>query len=456
MADNNKIWKAVLDYVKDETTQSAFTSFISPTALRELDEIARVAYVETERGDFNAKILSKRYTSMLSTGLEHVTGVKYKVVVKATGDYENENNIIRSAAGEKRSVAYNLNANFMKEKIFNPRYTFDNFVVGESNKYAESAALAVARDPSNTYNPFFIYGGSGLGKTHLLNAIGIYILEHNTDKNIIYVSSETFTNDVISGIQNNKMNEVRDKYRRADVLIVDDIQFLEGKENTQEEFFNTFNTLYEENKQIILSSDRPPENLTKLDARLRSRFGWNMIVDIQPPDYETRIAILRKKAMNEGLEIDKDMEEVLMLIAEKITDNVRLLESAFIRLVSFSQNFGEHIDLAFAKRVISDVVSNTNSVITPEKIKTAVSKYYKIKVSDLEGKSRKSTIAYPRQIAMYLCREITGYSNVKIGNFFGNRDHTTVMYACKKIKDDLTSDEELRAAVKSIRESIKE
>ena len=315
--------------------------------------------------------------------------------------------------------------------------------------------MAVAKDPANTYNPFFIYGGSGLGKTHLLNAIGIYILEHKTDKKIIFVSSETFTNDVVTAIQNKKMEEVRDKYRGADVLIVDDIQFLEGKEATQEEFFHTFNILHEEKKQIILSSDNPPENLTKLDERLRSRFGWNMVVDIQPPDYETRVAILRKKAVNEGIEIDDDLEEVLNLISEKITDNVRLLESALVRLVGFSKSLDEHIDLAFAKRVIKDVIANDNSAITPEKIKNAVARHFKIKVSDLEGKSRKRTLAYPRQIAMYLCRELTDYSNVRIGGIFGNRDHSTVMYACDKIRYDIETDEELKKEVQSIMDSIK-
>ena len=420
--------------------------------MKKLDSEINVAYVATEKS-MTANILSRRYTSLFSQSIENVTGEVYKVVVKTEADYENENTILKSK--DRTSKAYSFNINFQKEKIFNPNYTFDNFVVGESNKYAVSAAMAVAKDPANTYNPFFIYGGSGLGKTHLLNAIGIYILEHKTDKKIIFVSSETFTNDVVTAIQNKKMEEVRDKYRGADVLIVDDIQFLEGKEATQEEFFHTFNILHEEKKQIILSSDNPPENLTKLDERLRSRFGWNMVVDIQPPDYETRVAILRKKAVNEGIEIDDDLEEVLNLISEKITDNVRLLESALVRLVGFSKSLDEHIDLAFAKRVIKDVIANDNSAITPEKIKNAVARHFKIKVSDLEGKSRKRTLAYPRQIAMYLCRELTDYSNVRIGGIFGNRDHSTVMYACDKIRYDIETDEELKKEVQSIMDSIK-
>lgn len=452
MTDNNKIWREVLNDVKNSCTPSAYDAFLSRTTLKKLDSEINVAYVATEK-NMTASILSRRYTSLFSQSIENVTGKVYKVVVKTEADYENENTILKSE--DRTSRAYSFNINFQKEKIFNPNYTFDNFVVGESNKYAVSAAMAVAKDPANTYNPFFIYGGSGLGKTHLLNAIGIYILEHKTDKKIIFVSSETFTNDVVTAIQNKKMEEVRDKYRGADVLIVDDIQFLEGKEATQEEFFHTFNILHEEKKQIILSSDNPPENLTKLDERLRSRFGWNMVVDIQPPDYETRLAILRKKAVNEGIEIDDDLEEVLNLISEKITDNVRLLESALIRLVGFSQSLDEHIDLAFAKRVIKDVIANDNSAITPEKIKNAVARHFKIKVSDLEGKSRKRTLAYPRQIAMYLCRELTDYSNVRIGGIFGNRDHSTVMYACDKIRYDIEMDEELKKEVQSIMDSIK-
>ncbi len=451
MTDKDKIWREVLNDVKNFCTPAAYQSFLSQTTLKNLDNEINVAYVATGR-TFTANILSSRYTGIFSQSIENVTGKKYKVVVKTETDYENENIILKTE--DRTSKAYSFNINFMKEKIFNPNYTFDNFVVGESNKYAVSAAMAVARDPANTYNPFFIYGGSGLGKTHLLNAIGIYILEHKTDKNIIFVSSETFTNDVVTAIQNKKMSEVRDKYRGADVLIVDDIQFLEGKEATQEEFFHTFNILHEEKKQIILSSDSPPENLTKLDDRLRSRFGWNMVVDIQPPDYETRVAILRKKAINEGMEIDEDLEEVLKLISEKIKDNVRLLESALIRLVGFSKSLDEHIDLAFAKRVIKDVIANDSSAITPEKIKNAVSRHFKIKVSDLEGKSRKRTIAYPRQIAMYLCRELTDYSNVRIGGIFGNRDHSTVMYACDKIRDDMEMDENFRREVEAIKNSI--
>ncbi len=452
MNDKDKIWQSVLRDIKKNCTQPTYDGFFFATTLKKLDRDINVAYVAAN-STVAANVLSMRYTSMISSSLENVTGIKYKVVVKTEGDYKNEDNMLR--AEDRTSRAYNLNINFMKEKIFNPKYTFDNFVVGESNKYAASAAMAVAKDPANTYNPFFIYGGSGLGKTHLLNAIGIYILEHKTDKNIIFVSSETFTNDVVTAIQNKKMDEVRDKYRKADVFIVDDIQFLEGKEATQEEFFHTFNMLYDENKQIILTSDRPPENLTKLDDRLKSRFGWNMVVDIQPPDYETRIAILKKKAMGEDIEVDEDMEEVFKLIAKNITDNVRLLEGALIRLISFSQSFDEHIDMAFAKRVINDVISGSNSTITPEKIKRTVSAYFKVKISDLESKSRKNSIAYPRQIAMYLCKEMTDYSNVRIGSIFGNRDHTTVMYACRKIKDDISSNEEIRNTVKALENSIR-
>ena len=343
-----------------------------------------------------------------------------------------------------------------KQKIFNPKFNFDNFVVGGSNKYAHAAALAVAESPSEAYNPLFIYGGSGLGKTHLMHAIGIYLLEKNPNLNVLYVSSEMFTNELIRALGEQKMNEFKSKYRKADVLLIDDIQFIEGKESTQEEFFYTFNTLYDSNRQIIISSDRAPNKLVNLDDRLKSRFQWNLIADIQPPDYETRVAILMKKAENMNIDVDDDLYDVICLIAEKIKDNIRELEGAFTRIVSFSHLLNEKADKTFAKRVLKDVLTNNEISVTPEKIKKVVAKYYNIKVSDLESTKKTNNIAFPRQVSMYLIRELTDSSLPQIGRYFGNRHHTTVKYACEKIENDIKSDETLKSVIESLKEEIKE
>ena len=289
-----------------------------------------------------------------------------------------------------------------------------------------------------------------------MHAIGIYLLEKNPDMNVLYVSSEMFTNELIKALQEQKMNEFKSKYRKADVLLIDDIQFIEGKESTQEEFFYTFNTLYDSNRQIIISSDRAPNKLVNLDDRLKSRFQWNLIADIQPPDYETRVAILMKKAENMNIEVDEDLYDVICMIAEKIKDNIRELEGAFTRLVSFSHLLNEKIDKTFAKRTLKDIITNGDVSVTPEKIKKKVANYYNIKVSDLESAKKTNNIAFPRQVAMYLIREMTDKSLPQIGKYFGSRHHTTVKYACEKIEDDIKSDETLKNVIESLKEEIKD
>ena len=331
-------------------------------------------------------------------------------------------------------------------------------MVGNSNKYAHAAALAVAESPSEAYNPLFIYGGSGLGKTHLMHAIGIYLLEKDPALSVLYVSSEMFTNELIKALREHNMNEFKSKYRKADVLLIDDIQFLEGKENTQEEFFHTFNALYDLNRQIIISSDRAPNKLVNLEERLRSRFQWNLIADIQPPDYETRVAILMKKAENMNIDIEEnpDFYDVICMIAEKIKDNIRELEGALIRVVSFSQLLKEKPDKNFAKKTLKDLFSNIETTVTPEKIKKAVCKHYGIKMADMESSKKTNNIAYPRQIAMYIVREMTDYSLPKIGQFFGGKHYTTVLYACEKIENDQKIDKNLKEIIENIKEEVKE
>ncbi len=312
-----------------------------------------------------------------------------------------------------------------------------------------------AEAPSEAYNPLFLYGDSGLGKTHLMHAIGMYIMENYPHLKVLYISSEMFTNELIKAIGEKKMIEFKNKYRQVDVLLIDDIQFIGGKESTQEEFFHTFNTLHDLNKQIVISGDRPPNELTKIEDRLRSRFNSNVIADISPPDYETRVAILRKKAELANVIVDENISEVISLISEKVKYNIRELEGAFTRVLSFSALTNERITIKFAKDILKDIFSAEDFIISPEKIKKVVCKSFSIKVSELESSKRNRSLAYPRQIAMYLCREMTDLSLPKIGEYFGNRDHTTVMYACNKIATDINMDECLKETIKKIENEIK-
>jgi chromosomal replication initiator protein len=315
----------------------------------------------------------------------------------------------------------------------NPKYTFDRFVIGQSNRFAHAAAVAVAEAPAKAYNPLFIYGDSGLGKTHLLHAIGDYALSLYPGIRVRYVSSEEFTNDFINSIANNRGSAFQARYRDVDILLIDDIQFLQGRAETQEAFFHTFNTLHDHDKQVVITSDVPPKHLTGFEDRMRSRFEWGLITDVQAPDLETRIAILRKKAQNERLQIP---DEVLEYIATVVSSNIRELEGALIRVSAFASLNRSTLDMSLAQQVLRDIIDQDDAnVISPTDIITATAQYFKLSVDDLYGSSRSQAVATARQIAMYLCRERTNLSLPKIGQLFGNRDHTTVMYAYKKISD---------------------
>jgi chromosomal replication initiator protein len=315
----------------------------------------------------------------------------------------------------------------------NPKYTFDNFVIGQSNRFAHAAAVAVAEAPAKAYNPLFIYGDSGLGKTHLLHAIGDYALSLYTGIRVRYVSSEEFTNDFINSIANNRGSAFQARYRDVDILLIDDIQFLQGRAETQEAFFHTFNTLHDHDKQVVITSDVPPRHLTGFEDRMRSRFEWGLITDVQAPDLETRIAILRKKAQSERLLVP---DEVLEYIATKVSSNIRELEGALIRVSAFANLNRSTLDISLAQTVLRDIVDQDDAnVISPTDIITATAQYFRLSVDDLYGSSRSQSVATARQIAMYLCRERTNLSLPKIGQLFGNRDHTTVMYAYKKISE---------------------
>jgi chromosomal replication initiator protein len=315
----------------------------------------------------------------------------------------------------------------------NPKYSFDNFVIGGSNRFAHAAAVAVAEAPAKAYNPLFIYGESGLGKTHLLHAIGHYAESLYPGIRVRYVSSEEFTNDFINSIANNRASVFQSRYREIDILLIDDIQFLQGKDSTQEAFFHTFNTLHDHNKQVVITSDLPPKHLTGFEDRMRSRFEWGLITDVQAPDLETRIAILRKKAQSEKLQVGN---EILEYMASKVSSNIRELEGTLIRVTAFASLNRTTVDLALVQTVLKDLITlDEDNVIAPVDIINHTADYFKLTVDDLYGSSRSQAVATARQIAMYLCREMTNLSLPKIGQLFGNRDHTTVMYANKKITE---------------------
>ena len=450
--DYSKIWESVLERIKEITTQISFETWFLPLKIRKIDTDLNIVYIEVNadnRSDFIITTIKNRYITNLEGAFKEVLGDNFRVILKDSLSYGEDDNKQNQKIKQKKNI-------LDKEKIFNPKYTFDNFVVGNSNKYAHAAALAVAESPSEAYNPLFIYGGSGLGKTHLMHAIGIYLLENNPQINVLYVSSEMFTNEFIKAINTKTMNDFKKKYRQADVLMIDDIQFLGGKNETQEEFFHTFNSLYNLNKQIIISSDKAPNKLVNLEERLISRFQWNLIADIQPADYETRVAILLKKVENMNIDIDDnpDIYDVVCMIAEKIKDNIRELEGALTRVISFSQLLNEKLDKNFARKTLKDIFSNMEKTVTPEKIKKTVCRHYGIKISDIESSKKTNNIAYPRQIAMYLIREMTDYSLPKIGQFFGGKHYTTVLYACEKIENEMKTDRNLAEIIEAIKEEV--
>ena len=334
----------------------------------------------------------------------------------------------------------------------NPKYTFETFVVGNNNRFAHAAALAVGDNPAKTYNPLFIYGGVGLGKTHLMQAIGNRILQNNKKMNIVYVTSEKFTNHLINTIRDGKNNDIfRNKYRNADALLIDDIQFIAKKERVQEEFFHTFNTLYENGKQIIISSDKPPRDIPFLEDRLKSRFEWGLLADISNPDYETRVAILRKKALDEGIIIDDD---IIADIALKIDSNIRELEGVFNKIVARASLTHSPITIELAENVINEFISKKDKVISSDSIQEIVAKYFSIDKKEFAGEKRSNDIAFPRQIAMYLCREVANMSFPQIGIDFGNRDHSTVMHAYKKIAKEVKEKNNTKLIVESVKNII--
>jgi len=433
------VWKQILSKAELKIDRQNFDMWLKPISLISIDEkMVRVAVSNR----FSADWIKEHYGSLIQTLLKETLkedGIQVEYVVT-------EQPVHRE---EKKGSPVTGVAPLLPQ--MNRRYTFDSFVIGNSNQFATAASRKVAEQPGVAYNPFFIYGGVGLGKTHLLNAIGNAVLAHPSMR-VTYLTAEQFTNDVVSSIAQNRMVEFRNKYRMGDVLLIDDIQFLAKKERTQEEFFHAFNTLYEANKQIVIASDRPAKEIPDIDERLRSRFAMGLMADIQPPDVETKMAILRKKAETEKIEISN---EVIHYLASHLKTNVRELEGALIRLGAFSSLAGETISVELAKRALRDSLQEKKTVITLEAIQKIVAHRYQVTVSELKSKRRTKQLVFPRQVAMSLSRELTSLSLPEIGAQFGGRDHATVIHAIKQI-EKRSDDFELQAAMENMRHNLKE
>jgi chromosomal replication initiator protein len=440
-----ELWAKTLDAIQDKISKPSFETWLKTTEAINLRE--DILVVSTPN-DFARDWLESRYADLVRDALKEVTGSPLGVKFVSQSSEKNQ------ADPEKRTdtMAEEEAEEEPPRTQLNPRYTFDTFVIGSGNRFAHAASLAVAEAPAKAYNPLFIYGGVGLGKTHLMHAIGHYVLDHTPSSRVVYISSEKFTNEFINSIRDNKTIQFRNKYRSVDILLIDDIQFLAGKEQTQEEFFHTFNALHEANKQIIISSDRPPKEIPTLEDRLRSRFEWGLITDVQPPDLETRIAILRKKSIADNLDVPS---EVLAFIADRVDTNIRELEGALIRVVAFSALMNQPVTPELAAEALKDIMPQSRPrMISIHDIQQAVANYYRLRVEDLKSKKRTKSVAFPRQIAMYLCRELTDFSLPKIGEDFGGRDHTTVIHAHEKISRTLKQDPQLEQAINQLKQRI--
>jgi chromosomal replication initiator protein len=440
-----EIWQQALSIIQTRVSKPSFDTWFKDTNAKFLSE--RLVLITTPQA-FAVEWLESRYTRYIREALEDCLGypvdVKFALEEPKTPEPQAEPPAVRRPPVVQEEPAGHM---------LNPKYTFETFVIGANNRFAHAASLAVAEAPAKAYNPLFLYGGVGLGKTHLMHAIGHYILEHNPDMRVLYISSEKFTNEFINAIRDNRGESFRMKYRNIDVLLIDDIQFLAGKEQTQEEFFHTFNALHEERKQIVISSDRPPKEIPTLEERLRSRFEWGLITDIQPPDLETRIAILRKKAKAENLDIPN---EAMVYIANMIDTNIRELEGALIRVVAYSSLINQDITSHLAAEALKDIISTSRpKMITIQDIQAKVGEYFGLRLEEFKARKRTKAVAFPRQVAMYLARELTDHSLPKIGDAFGGRDHTTVIHAHDKISKQLETDRELQQIIRTLTERIR-
>lgn len=439
-----QIWERSLQLLAEELSRPSFEVWLKESRPLSLEGSTLVVELPSPQA---REWVETRYRPLLEKALSRVTGAEHAIRLtvsssekKKPGAFPPSGLEAVAPAGEDQGAQ------------LNPRYTFDTFVVGDSNRFAHAAAIAVAESPARAYNPLFIYGGVGLGKTHLMHAIGHYVQSLYPTMKVLYVTSERFTNELINSIRDDRTAEFRTRYRSIDLLLVDDIQFLAGKERTQEEFFHTFNALYEANKQIVISSDRPPREIPTLEDRLRSRFEWGLMTDIQAPDLETRIAILRKKASLEKIDLPN---EVSAYIAKNISSNIRELEGALIRVIAYSALKNAEISLSLAAEALKDLLpSPRHKQISIESIQEAVAHYFGIDQEEMRAKKRTRTVSFPRQVAMYIARELTEASLPKIGEAFGGRDHTTVLHACEKVQEAIANDPNLDRAVKSIMQRL--
>ena len=434
----------IKELLQPEVTKISYDTWIMPLDIRSIDGNH---IVFTANSEFQKDFIENKYKSLIFNTLRYITNKDWTFsVVDLTKEEKDDSKDIISNTSNSSPAEIEMN-----KSTLNPKYTFETFVVGNNNRFAHAAALAVGNEPAKSYNPLYLYGGLGLGKTHLMHAIGNRILENNPNANILYVTSEKFTNQLINAIKDNKNEFFRNKYRNIDVLLIDDIQFIAGKDRVQEEFFHTFNSLYEDGKQIIISSDTPPRDIPFLEDRLKSRFEWGLLADISVPDYETRLAILRKKAQDESIIID---DIILSNIANKIDSNIRELEGVFNKIVARASLTHSPITIELAEKIINEFKYENEKVISCDFIKETIAKYFSINKDDLSSNKRSNDIAFPRQIAMFLCREIANMSYPQIGEDFGGRDHSTVMHACRKIEKEVKEKTNTKLIVDSVKNII--
>jgi len=441
---SEQIWQSCKEKLKSALGETSFDTWIAPLGLKKAG--ASILILEAPDSFFKNWVESN-YILHIKQTLKEISQRDFEVI------FEVNPNLLR---GKTNRIFKTIQKSFREEPQdslkLNPRFTFNNFIVGASNRMAHAASLAVANAPGKSYNPIFLYGGVGLGKTHLMQAIAHHILSKNKQATVKYTSSEKFTNELIFSIRNRSMEKFRQKYRESDAILIDDIQFLSGKEAAQEEFFHTFNVLYDYHKQIIISSDRPPKEIPKLEERLVSRFNWGLVVDIQLPDFETRVAILEKKLEKDPIKMDP---EVIHFIAQNITTNIRELEGALVRIIAYSLVEDKPVSLDMAKEILKDMVKEIFKRVTPNNILEKVEEYYNIPKDGLKRNKRNKTLVQPRQVAMYLIRELTELSLPEIGRFFGAKHHTTILYAHKKVKKDMNENKKLEDIINSLTQDIK-
>jgi chromosomal replication initiator protein len=453
------IWDQVLERIEAKVGRHSFHTWFKPTSLLR-DEGAHVTVLVPNL--LFTEWLPKHYSVVLAEALRDVGRPDVEVIFVPQGAAIGELPPSALPAEEMHAVVPDPATlamqngqplpNITPPGGLNPRYTFDTFIVGPSNQFAHAACRAVAEAPSRSYNPLFIYGGVGLGKTHLMHAIGQYVLQHGRNLKLTYISSERFMNEMINAVRFDRVLDFRERYRSVDVLLVDDIQFVSGKEGTQNEFFHTFNALHDAQKQIVISSDRPPHEIPALEERLRSRFEWGLIADIQQPDIETKVAILKKKAEAEVIPLP---DGVAMYIASRIKSNIRELEGSLIRLIAYASLTGRNLSIELAQEVLRNVLADDDKAITIDQIQKFVAEYYQLKVADLKSRNNSKSVALPRQVAMYLCKQLTHASLPEIGRSFGGKHHSTVIHSINKVEELRKKDVEFNALIKGLLESVK-